>query len=160
MDYLKNWFSNMIDIRKTIEGTFIDNMMKIIKPIYVHPEGQESIGVYTVEHYYQAMKMKNPFDMIRVAMINSPYQAKRIANTLERVDNWEDIKIDVMRTALEQKFVIGTYWYDRLMETEDEEIVETNNWHDNFWGNCICNRCNRIKGKNVLGKLLMEIRYD
>ena len=39
------------------------------------------------------------------------------------------------------------------------ELVEKNNWHDNFWGDCTCLRCYRI-GENHLGKLWMELRDE
>ncbi len=38
------------------------------------------------------------------------------------------------------------------------EIVEYNHWHDNFWGDCLCDRCKHIDGENMLGKMLMAIR--
>lgn len=38
------------------------------------------------------------------------------------------------------------------------EIVEGNYWHDNYWGNCTCDKCKNIEGQNKLGKILMKIR--
>lgn len=38
-----------------------------------------------------------------------------------------------------------------------EEIVS---WHDNFWGNCTCVKCENIEGQNWLGKLLMKVRDE
>ena len=31
-----------------------------------------------------------------------------------------------------------------LIATGDIELVEKNNWHDNFWGDCSCLRCYKI----------------
>ena len=40
-------------------------------------------------------------------------------------------------------------------------IVEVNNWHDNWWGDCICggNRC-KEKGKNHLGIIITKVRDE
>ena len=154
--WIRNWFSNMFDIRKNIEGTFIDNMMEMSEPIYFKTTN-ETIPVYTVEHYYQAWKAINEEDAIRIAKTTSPYEAKRLANTLPRRLEWQTIKVAVMAEALQHKFSKGSYWGNKLVESKGK-IVEWNNWHDNYWGNCICPKCKYIKGQNVLGRLLVNIR--
>jgi predicted NAD-dependent protein-ADP-ribosyltransferase YbiA (DUF1768 family) len=46
-----------------------------------------------------------------------------------------------------------------LLETGDTYIEEnTTGWHDNIWGNCHCPKCQKIKGQNLLGKALMDVR--
>ena len=46
-----------------------------------------------------------------------------------------------------------------LLSTGDLELIECNNWHDNFWGSCSCPKCND-SGLNHLGKILMKIRFE
>jgi predicted NAD-dependent protein-ADP-ribosyltransferase YbiA (DUF1768 family) len=46
-----------------------------------------------------------------------------------------------------------------LNETGDEELVEGNWWHDNFFGVCTCEPC-KGSGQNNLGKILMKIRTE
>ena len=46
-----------------------------------------------------------------------------------------------------------------LLSTGDVAIIEGNYWHDNFYGQCTCEKC-AGKGKNKLGKLLMDIRSE
>ena len=41
---------------------------------------------------------------------------------------------------------------ERLLKTGKEELVEGNTWHDNYWGNCTCEKCKNIAGQNKLGK--------
>ena len=41
---------------------------------------------------------------------------------------------------------------DKLISTNDKELIEGNTWRDTFWG------VYRGKGKNILGKLLMSVR--
>ena len=62
-----------------------------------------------------------------------------------------------MTDFLHQKFVIR-YFQEKLLSTKDRELIEGNFWHDNFWGDCSCKKCQDIEGGNRLGKLLMEIR--
>jgi predicted NAD-dependent protein-ADP-ribosyltransferase YbiA (DUF1768 family) len=47
-----------------------------------------------------------------------------------------------------------------LLATGDEELIEGNTWHDNTWGNCVCQKCQDIPGRNMLGMLLMELRTE
>lgn len=41
-----------------------------------------------------------------------------------------------------------------------EPIIENNMWHDNYWGNCMCIKCENIKGENNLGKILEKIKNN
>jgi len=47
-----------------------------------------------------------------------------------------------------------------LLATLDAELIEGNAWHDNFWGDCFCEKCRDIEGLNVLGNILMRIREE
>ena len=73
--------------------------------------------------------------------------------------DWEQIKVDVMRTGLMLKFTDAAL-AEKLLATGDEELVEGNWWHDNTWGNCHCPQCSRLGGRNLLGMLLMELRKE
>ena len=64
-----------------------------------------------------------------------------------------------MYQALWLKFSIPTL-REKLLATDNEELVEGNTWHDNTWGECSCERCKDIKGQNRLGKMLMQIREE
>ena len=44
-----------------------------------------------------------------------------------------------------------------MLLSVNEDIVENNTWHDNFWGVCTCSRCNE-RGTNVLGIILSKVR--
>lgn len=62
-----------------------------------------------------------------------------------------------MRQLLELKFNQPEF-REKLLLTQDEDLIEGNWWHDNIWGDCSCPKCKDIPGKNRLGILLMEIR--
>ena len=55
-----------------------------------------------------------------------------------------------MADFLIQKFKIPTM-RQSLVDTGDIIIIEGNIWHDNFWGNCICDRYQMIDGKKYAG---------
>lgn len=114
----------------------------------------------TVEHYYQAMKSENWEDWIKISKLIRAGEAKRAGRKLPIREDWEAIKLTIMDNALRIKFNMN--WNKdlcfQLIETGNAELIEGNYWHDNYWGVCYCPKCQKIKGQNVLGNLLMSIR--
>ena len=74
--------------------------------------------------------------------------------------DWEEVKDQIMYEIVFAKFAQNPDIAKKLVETGKEPIVEGNLWHDNYWGDCKCDRCKDIKGKNMLGKILMVARYE
>lgn len=64
-----------------------------------------------------------------------------------------------MHDLVELKFALPELAI-QLQVTGDQELVEGNHWHDNIWGNCVCDRCVNIVGQNWLGQILMQVRKD
>ena len=58
-----------------------------------------------------------------------------------------------MKELLRQKFLIPELG-QMLLETGNSPLEETNSWGDTYWGVC------KGVGKNMLGKLLMEVRNE
>ncbi len=112
----------------------------------------------TVENFFQAMKTLDESDRRKMASMN-PYESKRYSKKVTLRADWEEIKLDVMEYGLRKKFAPGTSWHSKLMQSKGE-IVEWNDWHDNYWGDCQCGRCINVPGQNHLGKLLMKIRAE
>lgn len=104
------------------------------------------------ENFYQAMKTMDLQLREQMSKLN-PSQSKKMGNSLKLRENWEQIKIDVMRLVVNKKFEQNSYLMHKLKQVKGE-IVEDNFWHDRFWG-----RCNGV-GENWLGKILMEIRDE
>ena len=111
----------------------------------------------TVEHCFQAFKAEHKEDFIRIQTAAVPGLAKRIGRSVEMRPDWENIKIDVMRSALEKKFAIPEL-REKLLATGNEPLIEGNWWHDNTYGDCKCDKCAVKLGRNLLGKLLMDLR--
>ena len=107
----------------------------------------------TVEHYFQMSKAKRFVDAMEILCSKSPYDAKRLGRKVDMVENWEEVKLEVMEEALRLKFSIPEF-KDKLIATGDQELIEGNDWGDTYWG--VCNGV----GDNHLGKLLMKIRKE
>lgn len=111
----------------------------------------EDISYPSIEHAFQAAKTLNVLQRKLIANISTPGLAKKAGSKVNLRPDWEDIKIDVMKTLLKEKF-IQPELKKLLLATGDEKLVEGNSWDDTFWG--VCNGV----GSNWLGKLLMELR--
>ena len=139
MEWIKNWFSNMLPF---------DSPM-----IY------QGIAFNTVENFYQAMKIKDIEGRKKLAAMD-PYKAKKAIrdkiNFTWREDWTKDMSLQVMEYALRYKFRPGNSWGKKLIETGNEEIIEWNNWNDTFWGKNVTTK----EGENHLGIILMKIRED
>lgn len=74
--------------------------------------------------------------------------------------DWEEVKDDLMYRICKQKFTQCETLGDALIATGDEDLVEGNHWHDNYWGVCSCAKCSFKIGNNALGKILMRVRSE
>jgi len=116
--------------------------------------------VFDKEHYdsveaaYVAAKTLDPEIRIAIRQLSTPGKVKRFGRNIELRDDWEPVKISVMRELLQQKFAPGTELSKKLIATGKVPIIEGNTWGDTFWGVC------DGKGDNVLGNILEQIRND
>lgn len=115
----------------------------------------------TVEHAYQAQKTRNEALQQVIRHAPGPAAAKARAREVELRPDWEDVKDGIMLDLLREKF---SQEPERsiLLSTGTQELVEGNWWHDNYWGDCSCGKkvaC-EAPGKNMLGKLLMDVRQE
>lgn len=113
----------------------------------------------TNEHYYQAMKARRKADHDMIRLADTAREAKKLGKHIETRNNWNIVKIAIMKEGLDAKFSIPRL-KQQLLATNNEILIEGNTWHDNYWGDCRCPRCQNIKGVNMLGTLLMSIRSE
>jgi ribA/ribD-fused uncharacterized protein len=111
-------------------------------------------GYPTVEAAYQAAKTTDPAVRARIRAAATPGQAKRLGRGLALRPGWEEMKLDVMRTLVREKFARHPALAERLLATGDVELVERNYWRDTFWGVC------GGRGENHLGRILMDLRAE
>lgn len=108
----------------------------------------------TVEHYYQAHKTLDGIKSQMIAMCHTPGQAKRAGSKVRLRPDWDEVKTHIMFGALKWKFKQNPELAQKLIDTNDKEIIEGNTWGDTFWG--FDTKLN--KGQNALGKQLMILR--
>jgi len=107
----------------------------------------------SVEGAYQAAKTLDLEVRAQIAALPKPGQARRFGRRLNVRDDWEKVKLSVMEDLLRQKFAHADL-RQKLLDTGDAYLEESNAWRDFFWGVC------DGKGENHLGKLLMRIRDE
>ncbi|NEQ35496.1 MAG: NADAR family protein [Okeania sp. SIO3I5] len=108
----------------------------------------------TSEHYFQAQKFPDTPDAEEIRLAATPGEAANLGsdrNRSLRLD-WEEVKYEIMRTAVFNKFVTNSEIQEILLSTGDEEIVYKSPV-DLYWG-----QRKDGSGENKLGKILMEVR--
>jgi N-glycosidase YbiA len=120
--------------------------------------GIELNGVWwpTSEHYFQAQKFAGTPHEDAIRRAKTPKQAAEMGRDRKRPlrADWEHVKDDIMRDAVRQKFRTHKDIRQVLLDTGDEELIE-NAPGDYYWGSGADG-----SGKNMLGKILMEIRQE
>ena len=118
----------------------------------------------TTEHYFQSMKfiVTDPEYAEVIRQAKTPGESKKLGGSRDHpIDpGWADKKglqgksIVYMRKALFSKAFQNKKFREALIGTEKREIIEASPY-DSYWG-----EGKDKKGKNMLGKLLMELRND
>lgn len=108
----------------------------------------------TSEHYFQAQKFCGTKYEEIIRLLDTPMKAAEMGRNrdLPLRKDWEQVKDDVMRRAVWEKFTQNKEIRDILMSTEKETIIEKTT-NDYYWG---CGKDG--SGKNMLGIILMEVR--
>ena len=70
--------------------------------------------------------------------------------------DWEDMKDGIMEEVIRAKFTQNPELAKKLVATGDVLLMESNNWHDTYWG--VDSRT--LEGENHLGVILMKIRTE
>lgn len=146
-----SWFRSSIC---SFRGTY--NNLSNFSPAHIMLDG---ITYPHVENAFQAMKCADISlrgDFVKL----SPGQAKRYGRQVTMRTDWNEVKDDVMLSALEQKFDLRGQNGMLLKSTGFSTLIEGNTWHDNYWGRCSCRSCQPfVRGdSNHLGMLLSRIR--
>lgn len=126
-------------------------------PLQTFVPGWEGLVTFpTAEHAFQAMKTR-PGDRMSVErVLSSPTAsgAKHVGRSLPLREDWEQIKMDAMCSAVKAKFEQNDDLRVRLLATREAVLVEGNDWGDTFWG---VDEKTGV-GQNWLGRILMEVR--
>ncbi len=108
----------------------------------------------SVEHYYQAQKYAGTETADRIRKAESAVVARKLGQnrSLTPRDDWDTVKVDIMRRAVRAKFEQNRQLREQLLETGDNELVHESK-SDLFWGLNLDGA-----GDNRLGLILMETR--
>lgn len=140
--------SNSLDDKPIDEFSGIYRWLSNFWSVNVELDG----AIYpSVEHAYQAAKTTDLKEREAIRLAASPGEAKKLGNKVTLRDQWDTMRLKVMRKLLKQKFSIEP-WRSMLIATKNRKLIEGNYWRDTYWG--VCNGV----GENHLGKLLMKLR--
>ncbi|KAG0257912.1 hypothetical protein BG011_003682 [Mortierella polycephala] len=111
----------------------------------------------TTEHYFQAQKFAHATDRDYVELIrmtSTPGSAAKLGrqHSWPLRPDWEEVKDDIMRKCVLQKFLQHSTLTKLLLDTGNRYLVEHTR-NDRYWADG-----GDGTGKNMLGKILMEIR--
>ena len=139
--------------------------------IYTDDAGEQIIAPSS-ESLYQAMKLKpnsqtgGLSDEAKLIAGMTPREAKQASRSLYRqspdsffpASEFELKKIESMKKVLQLKAEQHPEFLDALLATGNEQIVESTGSRDPYWG--VIDTTSGQKGRNVQGKLLMQIRDE
>lgn len=108
----------------------------------------------TSEHYFQAQKFAGTEHEEAIHQAASPMIAARMGRSRKRPlrPDWEEVKDDIMRQAVLAKFSQHADLKALLLGTGEAQLIEHTK-NDSYWGDG-----GNGRGKNMLGKILMEVR--
>lgn len=120
-----------------------------------HPIVLDGRTFTTTEHYYQAMKFIDFDIQEKIRKESSPRSAKNLACASYGLrDDWENVKFEVMLTALRAKVSQYKDIKEKLLLTGDL-LIEESSPYDYVWGTG-----RDGSGLNLLGKAWMQIRSE
>ena len=118
------------------------------------------VSLRTSEALYQACRFPHMPEVQKLIVSEiSPMTAKMRSKPYRKNsrEHWDDIRVPIMKWCLRVKLAQNwTTFGELLLQTENKPIVEDSR-KDEFWG-AIKDRDGIFQGRNVLGRLLMELR--
>ena len=125
---------------------------------YPHPVDIDGDIYLTNEHAFQAPKTDDPAEREKVRDAKTPAAAKSLGKRVILRDGWDQERFAVMERLVQAKFT-DPELAAKLLATGKRELIEGNTWRDTTWG-CIMTRDGLWRGRNELGKILMQVREE
>lgn len=120
----------------------------------------DGVSIRTSEALYQACRFPHRPELQALIIGERSPMAAKMRGKPFRNDSrpdWDDVRVSVMRWCLRVKLLQNWARFGQLLrETGDQPIVEQSR-RDSFWGAVPADE-NSLRGQNVLGRLLMELR--
>ena len=130
-----------------------DGEFAFLSNFYDCPVVIDGIQYQNSEAAFQAMKCEDKSERYRFTNVPAG-KAKRFGRRVPLRPDWNDIRLDIMKQVVLDKFTRNKNLGTKLVATGDAELIEGNYWHDTFWG--VDDKTGI--GENHLGKILMEVR--
>jgi len=116
----------------------------------------------TSESLYQVCRFNEYSDIQRlIQMEKSPMSSKMkskkyISNTR---GDWDDVRVDIMDWCIRMKLKCNWNNFGNLLLSTGDQFIVEDSHKDRFWG-CVLEGDNDLVGRNVLGKLLVNLREE
>lgn len=120
---------------------------------YAAPIRYNGYSYRNTEAAFQAQKTLDENQRVQFIQLN-PSDAKRKGRHVNLRPDWEDVKDNIMYEIVLAKFTQNESLRKRLIATGNEELIEGNDWGDQYWG------VSNGSGKNKLGQILMRVREE
>jgi len=131
-------------------------------PAAGYPIVVNDVKIDSSETYYQAMRFSHlPDFQSEILAMGKGIPAKRKAyeRVFESRPDWDEVKVAVMRHALRLKLMWNREKMLGLFEATGEMPIVETSMRDDFWG-AKPDGAGQLIGRNVLGRLLMELRVE
>lgn len=110
----------------------------------------------TSEHAYHSEKFIDEGLKEQIRNASSAHGALKLSHQHrdKYLNNWDQIKVSVMKDILREKVVQHPYVLKKLLDSGNRTLIE-DSWRDSYWG-----WGPDKKGDNHLGKIWMELREE
>ena len=164
VEFVKSVRAERHGIEDSLRGA---NMKKIdsfrneyffLSNFYEAPVFYDGVEFRNNEAAFQAQKVahtqgEKPFiDPRREFVDLNPSEAKKLGRRVPLRKDWESVKVGIMKEIVRAKFEQNKDLAEKLIQTGNAILEEGNGWGDRTWGTV------NGQGKNLLGKILMEVR--
>ncbi len=110
-------------------------------------------GYPTVENAYMAEKVvpesREFFKTCSAVEAKKSWRKFKLLNP----ETWDSRKYNIMFALVKSKFINTPQLKQKLLDTENKQLIELNWWRDSYWGVDI-----KLGGENNMGKILMAVR--
>lgn len=118
--------------------------------------------MHNTEALYQACRFPHLIEaQLEIIKLPSGMGSKMISKHYRpqtRAD-WDAVRIDIMRWCIRVKLMQNWVGFGALLESTGDRAIVEHSHKDPFWGALTTGR-GTLRGQNVLGKLLMELRDE
>ena len=139
-----------MDIIKTFENEYF-----FLSNYYEIPVEYKGLHYLSSEAAYQAQKCISESEMHQFTTL-TPDESKKLGKRIQIREDWNDVKVTIMREIVRNKFNQHEDLKKKLIATGNTILEEGNTWNDTFWGISLKTGI----GCNHLGKILMDLRTE